>query len=199
MSNRIRQGLAFVIAIGMLITVAAVPTAAQDATTDDFEIAAANADTVDGKHAVGYTTKRGKRAGKLVATNSNGFLPSNILKPQWRVIQNKPAGLMTGVQITTKTVNLTVDPGTSDYAIAVCPAGGKVVGGGFTQDAASAIVVTDSGPDAVDAWVVWGTNPDVEPRGLSAYALCMTTTPTASLSSKGGVQIASTKNKKKTR
>ncbi|WP_029287567.1 hypothetical protein [Cellulomonas sp. HZM] len=38
-----------------------------------------DSDKVDGKHAVSYTTKASKRAGKLVATNSKGQLPNNII------------------------------------------------------------------------------------------------------------------------
>lgn len=40
---------------------------------------AVNADRVDGKHAVGAGTTVAGRAGKLVATNSNGLLPNNII------------------------------------------------------------------------------------------------------------------------
>lgn len=39
----------------------------------------ANADKVDGKHAVGAGASVTKRAGKLVATNSEGRLPDNII------------------------------------------------------------------------------------------------------------------------
>jgi len=42
----------------------------------------ANADHVDGKDAVGYGASRADRAGKLVATNKQGYLPSNIIKSQ---------------------------------------------------------------------------------------------------------------------
>jgi hypothetical protein len=38
-----------------------------------------NADKVDGKHAVGANATVAARAGKLVATNSSGYLPSNIV------------------------------------------------------------------------------------------------------------------------
>lgn len=40
---------------------------------------AINADTVDGKHAVGASASVSDRRGKLVATNSNGLLPNNII------------------------------------------------------------------------------------------------------------------------
>jgi hypothetical protein len=40
----------------------------------------ANADQVDHKDAVGYGASSAGRAGKLVATNSQGYLPNNILR-----------------------------------------------------------------------------------------------------------------------
>jgi len=39
-----------------------------------------NADQVDGKHAVGAKAKIAKRKNKLVATNKQGYLPSNIIQ-----------------------------------------------------------------------------------------------------------------------
>jgi hypothetical protein len=57
-----------------------------------------NSNRVDGKHAVAYTNKRGVRAGKLVATNGQGLLPSNIVQPYWGYIKNKP-GILADHQI----------------------------------------------------------------------------------------------------
>ena len=94
MSDRIRQALAFVIAMGMVIAVAAGPSLAQEEpATSAIEPAALNADTVDGRHAVGSGASKAKRARKLVATNASGFLPSNIVKPYWSKIKGKPAVL----------------------------------------------------------------------------------------------------------
>jgi hypothetical protein len=56
----------------------------------------ANADKVDGKHAVNYTNLPGKRAKKLVATNWKGELPPNIVRPKWKSIQGKPASFADG-------------------------------------------------------------------------------------------------------
>jgi hypothetical protein len=56
-----------------------------------------NADRVDGKHAVSATGKTKQRAGKLVATNKQGLLPSNILRPIWSLIQGVPAILADGL------------------------------------------------------------------------------------------------------
>lgn len=57
-----------------------------------------NAATVDGKSAVGYTNKKRARRGKLVATNKQGLLPSNIVQPFWGHIKNKP-GILADQQI----------------------------------------------------------------------------------------------------
>jgi len=56
-----------------------------------------NAHKVDGRHAVGSGASKAKRARKLVATNKYGLLPSNIIKPTWGSIKNKPAGFADGV------------------------------------------------------------------------------------------------------
>ena len=55
-----------------------------------------NAHRVDGKHAVGFTNKPLARRNKLVATNKQGLLPGNIVKPLWGAIKNKPAALADG-------------------------------------------------------------------------------------------------------
>ncbi len=44
-------------------------------------VSAINADRVDGRHAVGAGASKAARAGKLVATDQHGYLPSNIVKP----------------------------------------------------------------------------------------------------------------------
>jgi microcystin-dependent protein len=50
-----------------------------------------NAHRVDGRHAVSAKASRARRAGKLVATNKQGLLPANIIRPAWGLIQGKPA------------------------------------------------------------------------------------------------------------
>lgn len=57
--------------------VTAAVTAAAPSIAAAFD--AQNADKVDGKHAVGAGASSQKRAGKLVATKSNGKLPNNII------------------------------------------------------------------------------------------------------------------------
>ncbi len=54
---------------------------------------ALNADTVDRLSAVKATSKKARRKNKLVATDSKGFLPANIVKAKWGLIGGKPAFL----------------------------------------------------------------------------------------------------------
>ena len=143
MSDRIRQSLAFVIAMGMVIAVISAPTLAQVAGSA-IETAATygNADKVDGRHAVGSGASKAKRAGKLVATNSKGYLPSNIVKPYWGAIKNKPASFADGVdnvgvakiKITTVRNAVSAPAGQTRSALATCPPGSHVTGGGFAQN-----------------------------------------------------------------
>jgi hypothetical protein len=81
-----------------LVTVTAAGTVAQSEPTTEQAIIPAgfNADKVDGRHAVGHGASARKRAGKLVATNKRGQLPSNIVKPAWRLILGKPAAFRDG-------------------------------------------------------------------------------------------------------
>jgi hypothetical protein len=59
--------------------------------------AGVNADRVDGKNAVGSGASIQQRAKKLVATNKQGLLPSNIVKPLWNLIQGIPGILADGL------------------------------------------------------------------------------------------------------
>jgi hypothetical protein len=70
----LRRHLPIVITAVLTATVfSAAPTVARAAYD------AVNSDKVDGKHAVGAGASVATRAGKLVATNSNGRLPNNII------------------------------------------------------------------------------------------------------------------------
>lgn len=62
-----------------IAVVAASAVMAAPAAADYAAGYVANADRVDGKHAVGAGAPKAKRAGKLVATNSKGYLPNNII------------------------------------------------------------------------------------------------------------------------
>ena len=85
---------ALVAVIVSLLTVTAMGVLALDepATTERTIMPAAgiNAASVDGKSAVGYTSKKTLRRYKLVATGGAGMLPSNIVRPFWGLIRNKP-------------------------------------------------------------------------------------------------------------
>jgi hypothetical protein len=191
MSERIRRGLAFIIAIGMVIAVAAAPSVAQTIDPDAervFEIAGLNADKVDGQHAVKYSTKKSKRANKLVATNAAGYLPSNIVKPGWGYIKNKPAGFADGVdnagvtQVRMRHVrkNGTIAGNSSQDFAVYCPEGFVVTGGGIGQ-AASDIRIVDTEPLGWSGWYVNGLNLGSNTREVSVYAVCMSTTPGGAL------------------
>ncbi len=82
-------------------TMGAVAQSGPAATTEQVispaTVSNINAHKVDGRHAVGSGASKAKRAGKLVATSSSGYLPSNIVKPYWGAIRNKPAGFADGV------------------------------------------------------------------------------------------------------
>lgn len=66
------------VAAGCLVIGLALPTAASD--TQRARLAGGNADTVDGKHAVGAGASVTRRRGKLVATSgTTGRLPNNII------------------------------------------------------------------------------------------------------------------------
>ncbi len=74
MSQFIRRHLPVAITAAVVCTMfAGGPTVAQAA----FD--AVNADKVDGKHAVAANAALTQRAGKLVATNTSGRLPNNII------------------------------------------------------------------------------------------------------------------------
>lgn len=72
--------------------------------------------------------------------------------------------------------------GGTKAAVARCPDGKQVFGGGFTSPGAGATVVESrpvSGPTAGDSrltpgWLVWARNPSGPDSTLAAYALCAT-------------------------
>lgn len=77
--------------VAVLATTALSGTAAAAAAT--FADQAANADKVDQKHAVGYGATKVQRAGKLVATNSNGVLPDNAISGRVSFRSDVPPGV----------------------------------------------------------------------------------------------------------
>jgi hypothetical protein len=135
--------VALVVAALTAVSVSALAQSepATDSTTiSPTAVSNINADKVDGKHAVGAEATILKRRGKLVATDKTGFLPSNIVKPQWKLIKGKPAGFADGVDDGVTGLHVTqangakgaaFGPGDFGFApLATCPAGSVIVGGG---------------------------------------------------------------------
>ena len=175
-----------------------------------------NAATVDGKSAVGYTTRKLARRGKLVATNRRGELPSNIVRPLWRLMVGTPATFadgqvgwtevvgtpagfadgvdnegVTGITIT-RVANvasvsvLANQTGTQDTT---CPAGSVVIGGGMNG---SNLVVEDSYPSG-NGWFVRGNAVEGVNGSFRGWAMCMTVDPAAGITTakKGKIGPAS--------
>ena len=181
-------------------TVSAVAQSPAEPVIVPSAVSTINADKVDGRHAVGSGASKAKRARKLVATNSSGYLPSNIVKPYWRNIKNMPAGFADGVDnrgvtkiIITRVRSpfpVPIDPGETADVTATCPAGSKVVGGGFFQGN-DYVTITASHPYSTDSWRVSGRNDDDWNQNLWADAICMTTKPgTAITTASRGVKPA---------
>lgn len=88
-----------------------------------------------------------------------------------------PPGISGWEQVTSAAVMLPA--GSTRSAVARCPVGKQVFGGGFTSPGAGATVV-ESHPAPVVAgaagWVVWARNPSGPDSTLTAYALCATAT-----------------------
>jgi hypothetical protein len=80
-----RRHTSLLIVISAIVVLAATQVAAQEGArkpgTDGEATTPAgiNADTVDGRHAVGPAALPAQRAGKLVATNAQGYLPADIV------------------------------------------------------------------------------------------------------------------------
>jgi len=135
------------------LTAVSISALAQDAprterTVSPAAVANINAHRVDGKHAVGYTNRRLARRNKLVATNRQGFLPSNIVKPLWGTIKHKPAGFadgvddegVTGVTLVTTGDSRTLAASATTTFYLYCPSG-QASGGGFDSVGASTRVL----------------------------------------------------------
>lgn len=138
-----------------------------------------NADRVDGKHAVGAGASLPKRAGKLVATDKNGYLPKNIVN-----------GLVTDLQITTvrSPVGNASTAGLFMSNSVVCPEGTVVVGGGFDISGFVQVHIYTSRATSDRTWQVSGFNrADNGPVTLWAHASCLSV-------GSGGASIASARS-----
>ena len=185
-----RQLVAPTIAIGIVVAVAYGSVNGQTeegAQSSAFTPAAvANADKVDGRHAVGFGATKKQRATKLVATNKSGLLPSNIVKPKWSLIQGMPAGFKDGkdnrgvtkfyVKEKTTTANAVV--GSGDLNIR-CDTGDFATGGSIYALPAGAFIaqsLPDYPASAGSAPIGWaGTYERVQSdvtATITVYAVC---------------------------
>ncbi len=192
---------ALVAVVVSLLTVTAVGVIAQEpAQVGPAAVKNINVHRVDGKHAVGAGAGKAKRAGKLVATNSKGYLPANIVKPKWGLISGKPAGFADGVdnqgvtKITiTSMVSLftSIAAGSSGTATASCPVGSKAVGGGFNSNRFGLNVVDSFASSRSTKWTAAADNPTGASISLQAIVQCLSTTPsTAIATARKGAKIA---------
>jgi hypothetical protein len=175
-----------------------------------------NADTVDGKHAVKANANPQKRANKLVATDSQGLLPSDILKPLWSLLQGipavladgqvafaeitgMPAGFADGVDNGITKVTITqvvavsapIAPGNAGIVYATCPAGSRVVGGGHTTSSYDLYQVVDFAASAT-AWLAAARNQSAANQTVTSIAQCMAVEPSTAIAvaKKWGVKPA---------
>ena len=108
----------------------------------------ANSHRVDGKHAVGSSASSAQRAGKLVATNSSGKLPNNIIakandanKLDGRDSSEFLGDTVTVVQNFTNFASNNFGTGS-----VFCPAGYTATGGGVDPTNVLELAVTASAP-----------------------------------------------------
>jgi hypothetical protein len=190
--NHMRQILStalVAVIVGALagVTASTIAQTPEESAITPSAVRVANADRVDGKHAVSATKKLGLRAGKLVATNKYGMLPPNIVKPYWGYIKNKPAGFadgvdnegVTGVRVMTVTSTTPMVVANSAGIDTVdCPTGWVVVGGGhvFISGQVDAMVYDSRAKDA-DTWQIRVWKAETGSATVAAQAICMWAEP----------------------
>ena len=160
--------VALVVSLATTVSVGALAQS-DDGSVDPAAVADINAHRVDGKHAVGAGATRAQRAGKLVATNAQGYLPSNILDP-------RP---VTHVTVSYPSLHFDVDPNATGQGSVGCPAGSRPVAGGYYQDAWD-IRITDSRPFS-NGWNVGWRNLVAADHDITIYAVCLATTPSGAI------------------
>jgi hypothetical protein len=96
MSQPMRRFMAAGLAVSMVAALWATPVVAQSDEEVGLTSGVGNAATVDGKSAVGASASQVGRAGKLVATNRSGRLPSTIIRPLWSLLKEIPAAFADG-------------------------------------------------------------------------------------------------------
>jgi hypothetical protein len=160
--------------VGALAGATVSAVAQSDSEVIPSAVSPVNADKVDGKHAVSAGASRARRAGKLVATNAQGYLPNNILNPR-PIMGVTLQTIFEGFEAT-NAVNTTM---TVDID---CPDGAQVTGGGFNftnlGDAVPTVQAVRSNPEG-EGWefAVLKVAPDPTsgaPR-FRVWARCLTT------------------------
>jgi hypothetical protein len=205
--------VALVVAALTAVSVSALAQSspATDSTYSPSSVSNINADRVDGKHAVGAKATIPQRKGKLVATDKTGFLPRNIVKPLWPLIQNKPAALADGeiawdevqgipagfadgvddgiVQMTTTqavSANSTINAGGNGVVTVTCPANSHVISGGF--GASSYLVFSVESFQSGNGWIAVARNTDGSAHTIFATAVCLTTNPLNALRTRNPIK-----------
>ena len=90
--------------------------------------------------------------------------------------------------ISRKSPTASPSPPTDTEANVTCPAG-KVVGGGFEQQAYD-VIVTDSRPEGVNSWHVYAKNTVGNAQPVIVWAICMTTDPSAVIATASHFKVA---------
>ncbi|MFF4448505.1 hypothetical protein [Streptomyces sp. NPDC001502] len=65
-----------------------------------------------------------------------------------------------------------VEPNAFEQVVATCPAGKKVIGGGFFGNGAKLLTIRSFPGSGNTSWIVTVQNTDTVPLGFSAYAIC---------------------------
>ncbi|WKD36649.1 hypothetical protein [Streptomyces xanthophaeus] len=65
-----------------------------------------------------------------------------------------------------------VEPNAFEQVVATCPAGKKVIGGGFVGNGAKLLTIRSFPGSGNTSWIVTVQNTDTVPLGFSAYAIC---------------------------
>lgn len=143
---------------------------------------ALNSDKVDGKHAVGVRATVAQRAGKLVATDSTGRLPNNIISKAPDA--QKLDGRDSAAYLSNHERIMVESPfdGEQFKSVSVpCPEGKKVTGGGYHMSFGVGDVRWDNAnvwnnhPATEAAWLVSAYTPMAGNWQLSGYAICART------------------------
>jgi hypothetical protein len=179
MSDRIRYAMICLIAVAMLAAVAAAPTVAQktDPSAEGvFEAAGINADRVDGRHAVGPGAGRWQRAGKLVAADSKGFLPNNIIRKARNA--DKLDGLDSSrflqalYRYRQSGAETELAPGATQTMTLSCNAGDLAIAGGW-QGSPGIVVMTSEPGEGPREWTLTFGNDWDTPQPVQPHAICL--------------------------